>query len=195
MVYSREVDGNLYTFGVSGRLYRSNVLLYDHQTDSLWSQLMEKAITGPLAGKRLKKLTSFRTSWKNWKKMNPDTLVLSTDTGHFRDYSVDPYEGYYRAAGVWFPVGNVRKDLSAKEMVLGIEIDGGAKAYPISLLKKRPGILRDKLGKKIIEIAVSSEGEVVSVKDQQGESISSLFSYWFAWQAFHPKTGIYREQR
>ncbi len=91
MVYSREVDGKVYTFGISGRLYKSNVLFYDHQTESLWSQLMEQAVTGPLAGKKLRKLDSTRTSWKNWRKMNPQTLVLSTDTGYRRNYQVDPY--------------------------------------------------------------------------------------------------------
>jgi len=63
----------LYTFGVSGRLYKSNVLLYDHQTESLWSQLLEKAISGSLAGKRLDKITSVRTTWKAWRKK---TLTL-----------------------------------------------------------------------------------------------------------------------
>lgn len=195
MVYSRKIDGNLYTFGVSGRLYKSNVLLYDHQTESLWSQLMEKAIAGPLVGKSLKKLNSSRTSWKAWRKRYGNTLVLSTDTGHFRDYSVDPYEGYYRAVGIWFPVGNVRKDLSPKEMVLGIEINGKAKAYPLSALRKRTGILNDEVEEKQVLIEVSAEGEVVAVKDHRGEPISSIFSYWFAWQAFHPETAVYRVEK
>jgi hypothetical protein len=195
VVYSREVERRVHTFGVSGRLYKSNVLLYDHQTESLWSQLMQKAITGPLAGKRLKKINAIRTSRKSWKKINPNTLVLSTETGYVRDYSVDPYEGYYRAAGIWFPVGDVRKDLSPKEMVLGIEIDGKTKAYPLLLLRKRPGILKDWVGDMPIEIELSPEGEVVAVRDKNGESVSTLFSYWFAWQAFHPNTGVYREER
>lgn len=193
MVYSRNVDDTVYTFGISGRLYKSNVLLYDHQTESLWSQLMEMAIAGPLVKKRLTKLTSKRTSWKTWRKENPQTLVLSTDTGYQRNYSVDPYEGYYRTINIWFPIGKVRKDLSAKEMVLGIELGGKTKAYPISLLRKNPGILRDKVGGKGIEIEVSPDGEVAGVRDEQGQGIPSIFSYWFAWQAFHPETFVYSE--
>lgn len=191
MVYSRNVEGKLYTFGVSGRLYKSNVLIYDHQTESLWSQLMEIAIAGPMVGKKLQKLESKRTSWKAWRKENPHTLVLSTDTGHKRDYTVDPYEGYYKTLGIWFPVGGVRKDLSPKEMILGIEIKGKAKAYPLSLLRKRPGILKDRIDQKILEIEVSSEGEVVGVRDHQGQPVLSIYSYWFAWQAFHPETLVY----
>jgi len=192
VVYSRNVEGKLHTFGVSGRLYKSNVLLYDHRTESLWSQLKEMAIAGPLAGKRLEKLASDRTSWKAWRKGNPHTLVLSTDTGHKRDYTVDPYEGYYKTLGIWFPVGKVRTDLSPKEMVLGIELSGKAKAYPISLLRKKPGVLRDKVGRKGIEIEISPDGEVAGVRDEQGQAIPSIFSYWFAWQAFHPETSVYK---
>jgi hypothetical protein len=193
VVYSRRVDDTVYTFGISGRLYKSNVLLYDHQTESLWSQLMEMAIAGPLVRKRLNKLTSKRTSWKAWRKENPQTLVLSTDTGYQRDYSADPYEGYYRTLGIWFPVGKVRTDLSAKEMVLGVELGGKAKAYPISFLRRKPGILRDKVGGKSIEIEVSPDGEIAGVRDEQGKGIPSIFSYWFAWQSFHPETSVYSE--
>jgi len=177
---------------VSGRLYKSNLLLYDHQTESLWSQLMEKAIAGPLAGKRLKRLTSIRTSWKAWREKNPHALVLSTDTGFTRNYSVDPYEGYYRSLGIWFPVGDVRTDLSPKEMVLGIEINGKAKAYPISQLKKSPGIVREDVGGEPIQIEVAPDGEIVGVRDDRGKPITAVFSYWFAWQAFHPITAVYR---
>jgi hypothetical protein len=129
VVYSRTVEDTPYTFGVSGRLYKSNVLLYDHQTESLWSQLMEKAISGKLVDKKLTKLSSSRTKWKTWKKKNPDTKVLSTKTGYSRDYGRDPYEGYYRLGTIWFPVGDVRKDLAPKERVLGIDLGGESKAY------------------------------------------------------------------
>lgn len=191
MVYLRGIGDGIYTFGVSGRLYKSNVLLYDHQTESLWSQLMEKAIAGPLAGKRLKKLPSIRSSWKAWRKKRPKTLVLSTDTGYTRDYTVDPYKGYYKSLGIWFPVGQVRTDLSPKEMVLGIEIQGDARAYPLSELRKRPGTLEDEVGGELIQITVAPDGEVTGVNDREGNPIPPTFGYWFAWQAFHPETTVH----
>jgi hypothetical protein len=77
-------------------------------------------------------------------------------------------------------------------MVLGIELSGKAKAYPISLLRKKPGVLRDKVGRKGIEIEISPDGEVAGVRDEQGQAIPSIFSYWFAWQAFHPETSVYK---
>lgn len=185
----------MHTFGVSGRLYKSNVLLYDHQTESLWSQLMEKAIAGPLAGKQLEKIASTRTSWKRWKQRHPHTLVLSTDTGFSRDYSRDPYEGYYRTLGIWFPVGDVRTDLSPKERVLGVEVNGQARAYPLSQLKTKIGMLKGDIGGKTITIEISPDGEVVAVKDQDGATVSPIYSYWFAWQAFHPETTVYQGEK
>ncbi len=146
MVYSSKVDDKVFTFGVSGRLYKSNVLIYDHQTESLWSQLKETAISGPMVGRKLKKISAERTAWKHWLKKHPQTKVLSTDTGYHRDYNIDPYEGYYRALGIMFPVGDVRTDLPAKEMVLGVEINGAAKAYPLSLLERKTGMFKDEIG-------------------------------------------------
>ena len=191
MVYSRNVNGKTYTFGVSGRLYKSNVLLYDHQTESLWSQLMHKAISGPMVAKKLKRISSRRTSWKSWGKKHPLTQVLSTNTGYARNYSRDPDEGYYRIGRIWFPVGDVRKDLSPKEMVLGIEIDGRARAYPVSALKKRPGVLKDKLNGTTIRIEIKEDGEITGITDGQGNPVQHIFSYWFAWQAFNADTSVY----
>ncbi len=108
---------------------------------------------------------------------------------------MDPYEGYYRSLGIWFPVGDVRKDLSPKEMVLGIEVKAKAKAYPISALKKNPGILYDEVGRSSIQIEVAPDGEIVGVRDDKGKPIPAIFSYWFAWQAFHPKTAVYKGEK
>lgn len=153
---------------------------------------MEKAIAGPLLGKSLKRLASSRTSWKRWKRRNAHTLILSTDTGYNRDYSVDPYKGYYKSLGIWFPVGDVRRDLSPKEMVLGVEIDGETRAYPISVIKTKFGILKDVIGTMTISIEITPDGEITGVKDESGNNIAHIFSYWFAWQAFHPKTTVYK---
>jgi len=192
-VYSREVGGEKLTFGVSGRLYKSNVLLYDLQTESLWSQLMQQAISGPRVGNPLQILPSGRLKWKTWKKKNPETMILSDDTGYHRDYTLDPYEGYYRIGGLMFPVGDVRRDMSAKERVLGIEIDNHTKAYSLEWLSKRPGVLTDTVGNHSIRIEVNPDGEVVAVRDAQGKPIPATYSYWFAWQAFHSETEVYKE--
>ncbi len=172
-------------------LYKSNLLLYDHQTETLWSQLKETAIAGPLAGTKLEHVISSVASWKEWKREHADTMVLSTDTGYTRDYSVDPYEGYYRVGRLMFPVGDVRKDLPPKERVLGIELGGEAKAYQLSVLRKRAEALQDNVGDNVVTIEISQEGDVAEIRDERGNLVPGIFSYWFAWQAFHPNTDVY----
>ena len=191
MVYSSRINDQVYTFGVSGRLYKSNVLIYDHQTDSLWSQLKHVAVAGPMVGSQLSKIPAKRTTWERWLEQYPLTMVLSTDTGYVRNYDIDPYEGYYQAMGIMFPVGDVRTDLPAKEMVLGIEISGSAKAYPLNHLEKKGAVINDQIGDHLIQIIMSVDGQVVEVKDHQSASIPVIFAYWFAWQAFHPHTAVY----
>lgn len=90
MAFSALIDGIAHTFGVSGLLYNSDLLLYDRQTQSLWSQLMSQAISGSHKAKRLHSLPVLHTTWQDWKTRHPETLVLSTDTGYSRNYSNSP---------------------------------------------------------------------------------------------------------
>ena len=98
-MYAREVDGKTLEFGVSGLLWNSNVLMYDRATDSLWSQALHQAVTGPMSGKKLKKYPSTLTTWGKWRKAHPDTRALTFNTGYRRDYSEDPYADYYESRG------------------------------------------------------------------------------------------------
>jgi len=154
---------------------------------------MNKAISGPMVANKLTRLASIRTKWKTWKRRNPETMVLSDDTGYSRNYSIDPYEGYYRISTIMFPVGDVRRDFSAKERVLGIEIGKHSKAYALSTLTTNPGVVNDQIGETAIQIVVNPDGEVVAVKDNKGNDIAATYSYWFAWQAFHPDTEIFEK--
>lgn len=191
MVYSRKINERIYTFGVSGRLYKSNVILYDHQTESLWSQLLAQAISGKMVGRKLTHIPSSRVRWQTWQKRNPDTLVLSTDTGYQRNYAHDPYEGYYRIGTIWFPVGEVRRDLPPKTRILGIEIAGKTRAYSLTQLPREKHTIRDQIADLSIRIVLNNDGEVVNVEDAAGKHVPHIFAYWFAWQAFHPETTVY----
>src|SRR5258708_4092794 len=94
VVYDPLVEGHRYTFGVSGLLYQQNLLLFDHETDSLWSQLRGQAVTGPMAGTSLELLPVSMTTWQDWKAEHPQTSVLSFQTGYKRDYARDPYRDF-----------------------------------------------------------------------------------------------------
>ncbi len=133
---SRSREGKQLRFGVSGLLYNSDMLLYDRETESLWSQLLGKAISGPMVGERLKQVPVTHTTWKNWKERHPDTVLLSKETGFRRDYGRDPYAGYSDEAGTYFPVERIDPRYHPKERVLGLEIEGKYKVYPYSELSR-----------------------------------------------------------
>lgn len=192
IVYDRRVGGKELTFGVSGLLYESNVLMYDHQTESLWSQLKEEAVTGSHTGAQLSALPSVTTSWQAWRAQHPTTLVLSTQTGYHRDYNHLPYLAYAKSPNPMFPVKNEDSRLSPKEKVVGVSIGGAHKAYPLKLLRERQSPLEDQIGKTKVKIIVNPEANSAQVVDTvSGKPIPSVLVYWFAWATFHPDTPVY----
>jgi hypothetical protein len=195
MVFDGKIKGKNLTFGVSGLLYQSDMLLYDRKTDSLWSQIMGEAVTGPLMGERLKLLSSTQTTWGRWKKAHPETLVLSEDTGYQRDYDRDPYKGYYKSSRLMFGVKNRNKAYHPKEQVIGLEIDGKFKAYPFSELAKAKQPVTDKLNGVAIKVTFDKKSQTAVIRNSKGEKLPSVVGFWFAWFAFHPDTGIYKASR
>jgi Protein of unknown function (DUF3179) len=139
-VYAREINGQTFTFGVSGKLWANGLIMYDHETDSLWSHVAGQAITGPMQGTTLQILPATQTNWGTWKRLHPKTLVLDpTKSPYQRDYNVDPYEGYYASedTGV-IPPRRLDQRLPAKTFVIGLRLDGQVKAYPFTRLSKQP---------------------------------------------------------
>jgi len=179
------------TFGVSGLLYNSDVLLYDRQTGSLWSQMLAKAISGPAAGYKLHAIPVTHTRWRQWRERHPDTLVLSTDTGFDRNYRDNPYETYAETKDIWFPVAHRDKRLNSKARVIGLEINGQFKAYPFSALPRRTGLVADEFAGQQLTIEYDRNAESGRVLDENGNEIVTYTAYWFAWVAFHPGTAIY----
>jgi hypothetical protein len=192
IAYSTNIDGKKYSFGVSGLLYNSDVLLYDRETQSLWSQIMNKAISGPLKGRRLQIIISSHTTWQDWKQRHPDSLVLSTDTGYRRDYTKNPYRGYELDRRVWFPV--VAKDNThhPKSLIIGIEIDGKYKGYPFSELERVGDDLKDNFAGNDLIIRYSKQHQSASISDNQGNELPAVTTFWFVWYAFHPEGIVFK---
>ena len=195
MVFDAKAAGKQLDFGVSGMLYRSDMLLYDRQTESLWSQIKQEAVTGKLMGTRLQLIPSTQTTWGAWKKKHPDTLVLSTRTGYDRNYERDPYEGYDTSRGVFFPVGKIDRRYHPKEQVLGVELAGKAKAYPFSELARVKSPFKDKVGKKTVYVVYDSKSRTAMVKDEAGKELPSVVGFWFAWHAFHKDTQVFQAKK
>ena len=184
-------NGEDFDFGVSGLLYNSDVLLYDRQTESLWSQLREQAISGPLKGERLQQIAIEHTSWSDWRSRYPQTRVLSWDTGYRRDYTRSPYADYTSSNYPIFDVSHIDRRFQPKEQVLGIERNGIARAYPFSVLSHGPAEIEDQLGGESIRIvfdAAHASGRAYIAN----ELIPSTTGFWFAWAAFHPDTEIFQ---
>jgi hypothetical protein len=142
-VYARNFDNRPepLTFGVSGKLIRNALVMYDRQTDTLWSQFLGVAVAGELQGTRLEPLASTLTDWGTWRRLYPDTIVLDQGGQRF-----DPYSSYYvnGSAGV---LGERNSDdrLGLKEFVLGIQLPGFQEAYAFRDLSDMP-VVNDRLG-------------------------------------------------
>ena len=128
-VFERTINGNEVEFGTSGKLYNSNLVMYDRLTESYWSQALGTAIVGELAGLELNKIPFDVITWKDWRTLHPDSLVLTTDTGHLRPYGVDPYGSYYTDPRIFFPVENKDDRLPPKTIIIGFQQGNIYKAY------------------------------------------------------------------
>jgi len=161
-VYDRQITADqTLTFGVSGMLYRNGLIMYDRETESLWSHILGQAIGGQYQGTQLAFIPALHTDWQSWQELHPDTLVVSPDL-----YGRDPYESYYASAseGVIgrgpFGGGPPREsDIHPKEYVIGVRLAGEARAYPFSLLHKEP-VINDKVG--TVPVAVFFDTDTLS---------------------------------
>jgi len=190
--FIREVDGKLYTFGVSGKLYNSDLVMYDHQTNTYWTQALGLGIVGHLTKIKLVPILTDTIKWKDWKVKHPDTLILSTDTGFIRDYKRDPYSGYDQSSKIWFPVDIEDNRLFSKARVYGISVNNESKAYPKDILKEKK-MLEDKVGGEQIMAKMEDDGTVrfFTKKGDKQDQIIADYLYWFAWVNFHPDTKLY----
>ena len=147
IVFDRVVDGLELTFGVSGYLYYNNLVMYDHRSNTLWSQVAGQGIRGAYRGEQLEVRPSLMTSWGEWQAAYPETKVLSAFAlGTNAEDVFDPYSGYYTtgSAGVtgWT---NPNDLLPAKELVVGLVIGQESRAYPLAFIRE-VGLVEDELG-------------------------------------------------
>jgi hypothetical protein len=137
-VYDRKIGGKELTFGVSGKLHANSLIMYDHQTESLWSHLVGAATTGPMKGQNLKPLESMFTRWETWKRLYPKSRVLTSGRPPSSGSLWDPYQSYYRSSDTGIiPTRLSDKRIYPKEFVLGLVIRDKTKAYPFSVLSRQ----------------------------------------------------------
>ena len=143
LAFKRTLDGRVFDFGVSGKLRNSDLIMWDRQTQTWWQQLTGEAIVGELAGHTLEIIPASIISWADFKEANPDSLVLSRDTGFSRPYGSNPYAGYDRVDRPPFLFDGEEDDrLLPKERVAAFEIGDVSAAFPFRVLETE-GVVND----------------------------------------------------
>ncbi|MEO7414839.1 MAG: DUF3179 domain-containing protein [Opitutaceae bacterium] len=163
VLYRTEIGGQHYELGTSGFLYRSNKLMYDHGTKSLWSTLTGEPVVGPLVGRGLKLTPLFvvTTTWGEWRRRHPETKVLSLKTGHERDYGEGvAYRNYFATDELMFSVPQLDGRLKNKAEVLALRFGGPAvrpAAVSVEFLRKNP-IFHGRLGTQDYVVLTDASG-------------------------------------
>jgi hypothetical protein len=176
LVYDPRLDGRRLTFGVSGLLYKQNLLFFDRETDSLWSQLRGRAVAGGLAGASLRLLPVTMTRWGSWKLEHPGTSVLSFQTGYKRDYGVDPYRN--------FPLDH--------HMALVVEVGNDSKIYPFSELRKAGPTVHAELGGRAFTILFDAKKQIAVLKVSSGDPPPHFVAFLGYLRPFFPNAAVYQ---
>ncbi len=142
------------TFGTTGLLYNSNLVMYDRQTNSMYPQILGIGISGTQKGVDLQTVPVTTTTWNNWKAQHPSSLVLSRNTGYFRDYNTYPYGDYDKNNSVYFPVAHESTVFPVKALIAGIRIDTETVA-----------IVKDQLRSKIVADFLLADRALVALYD------------------------------
>ena len=176
IVYSGIVNGEPTTFGTSGLLYRSNKVMYDRSTRSLWNQFIGEPVIGPLADSGIRQpfFPSVVTTWEEWLIEHPDTTVLSRETGVYpSEFYVpenDPRAIYYRyftSDEVMFPVWNRDPTFEPKDVVVGLSVGSDAKAYGVRDLREAR-LVNDNVGGLDIVVVASPTSRAGRIYESRG---------------------------
>ncbi len=195
IVFERRVGGKETTFGVSGKLFQSCLVMYDRLTDSLWSQPWGLGVVGPHVNESLKRYPAVRTTLGLWKKVHPATTVLSANTGSGRDYFRYPYGSYYTSDALIFPVRNTErvvgpvKDIesyywAANEATPKDQFAGVSVHFPWQEVALKKSVVQG-VGKRKIE-ARWDEGLQSVRLFENGQELPGSAAFAFVYPAFFP---------
>jgi len=187
-----QVGGEDLVLRTSGLLSRSNKVMYELGSGSVFDTFTGEALSGPLRrrGVELRQAGVVTATWGEWKAEHPDTRILAADGGLGRDYPLDPLGGR-DDDGPIFPVGPVDDRLPAQERVVGvIATSGDAVAFEAD--EARLAIERgEAVTASGVELVADAGGLRAS---ENGEELPAHEAFWFAWSQFHPDTGLWPER-
>lgn len=166
IVFERTIDKQPVEFGTSGKLWNSNLLMYDRKTDSLWSQALGESVVGEKTGEKLVHYPSLTMSWADVKNTFAEVEVLSRSTGAVRDYTQDPYGSYYtNNSALFFPVANTDTRLPSKELIYGMRAGDARKAYAEKDVQEA-GVINDVVGNTSVVVFFDTEKNAVRSFDR-----------------------------
>jgi hypothetical protein len=174
----------------TGLLTRSNKVMFDLNTFSMFDTFLGTAVTGPLreVGFTLEPVTVITSTWADWKAAHPDTTIVAQDGGIGRTYALDPL-GDRDADGPIFPIGDVDQRLPVQEQVLGLETpDGTAVAFAVDAARRS---IEAGETVELAGVVIVSDGAGLVALLDDGSSVTSHQSFWFAWSQFHPNTLVW----
>ncbi|MBT8446940.1 MAG: DUF3179 domain-containing protein [Gammaproteobacteria bacterium] len=180
ILYDTRVTGRAtpFVFGSSGLLYRSNKLMYDQQTGTLWNQFTGRPVVGPLttSGIELNVLPLVTTTWKAWRDAHPDTRVLALETGYRRDYTPGaPYGDYFASDALMFPALTADTRLKPKDEVFGLRVTGAARAWPVSAFAGGR-VINDRIGAIPVVLIGDADSRTVRAYRSRGRGFDKAGS-------------------
>ena len=183
-----DADPIVLEFGVSGFLLNSNVVMYERNTDALWSQVYMQAITGPHAGRSLKYLPARVVSFKDFKARHPHGEVLTKNTGYDRPYDGPAYERYFADPDRVFYKFDYDDRLPPKTLGMGIKAGDLVVFVRADAAIEKPITVETPLGRVVV-----TANEFGLQLEKAPEGVSSIQTFYHSWSAFYPKTTIIPE--
>ncbi len=188
LVYDRVVDNKQLTFGMSGLIYRADILLYDKETNSLWSRFLDESVAGPSQGQPIFDLPYRITSLAEWKQLYPESTVISRNTGFDIDYSKTP-SGTSSLGESVFAAMPTELRYHPDMPVIGVSRNGKAKAYPAGEVLISAGKVTDQFGGANLTIEYTVTQQLFS--HQIGNQLTVEQTTWGTWTDAHPDTAVF----
>ncbi len=194
LVFDRRLQGQELTFGVSGYLYYNNLVMYDHQSNTLWSQVLAQGLRGPKRGQMLEMIPALLSTWGAWKEAHPHTTLLSArQMGLQAGAIIDPYAAYYVSGASGLGGREADSRLPPKTLVVGVRIGNASRACPVAAVRAS-GQISDTLGGVPILLVYDRQLQTVLVyrghEAQAEQRLPAPLVFWFAWADLYPDTDL-----
>lgn len=182
-MYARQLDGRELTFDFGRGLIRDNLVIVDRETRSVWSQLMGKAVEGPLEDTPLRTIPALQTTWGFWQERHPDTRVAVRAEREGRPYSYQPFEpGERRQSGVSHDVSTLG---------MGLVLGGEAWFFPLRELDEASSPYRIEVAGRTVTVRYSERGRTAWAEDADGEMLVTALAYEDRWMEFFPASEVF----